>query len=102
MSGYAGARNPPWSLISPRDRLVDEDLGLELVRHECGEAACKAVLADPAVIAGLEKQKQPIGFRDRAGLAAFVADEFKTAQPGRRLPANTAIGVRLYGGTMFG
>lgn len=44
------------------------------------EAACKAALADPAVIEGLDKQKQPIDFRDRAGLAAFVADEFKTAK----------------------
>jgi tripartite-type tricarboxylate transporter receptor subunit TctC len=44
------------------------------------EDACKATLADKAVIEALEKQRQPIDFRDRKGLAAFVADEVARAK----------------------
>ena len=44
------------------------------------EAACKSTLAEKSVINALEKQRQPIDFRDRNGLAAFVADEVARAK----------------------
>lgn len=44
------------------------------------EAACKAAMADKGVVEALGKQQQPIDFRDRQGLAAFVAEEFKKAK----------------------
>jgi tripartite-type tricarboxylate transporter receptor subunit TctC len=44
------------------------------------EAACKAALTDAATIDALEKQKQPIDFRDRAGLKSFVDAEYEKAR----------------------
>lgn len=44
------------------------------------EAACQAAVQDKGAIEALEKQRQPIDFRDRKGLAAFVADEYKNAK----------------------
>ncbi len=44
------------------------------------ESACKAALADASVIEGMAKQSQPIDYRDRNGLAIFVAEEFKKAR----------------------
>lgn len=44
------------------------------------EASCKATLAEKSVIEALEKQRQPIDFRDRNGLAAFVTDEVARAR----------------------
>jgi tripartite-type tricarboxylate transporter receptor subunit TctC len=43
------------------------------------EGNCRETLADAKVKGILEKQAQPIDFRDRKGLAAFVASEFKKA-----------------------
>lgn len=44
------------------------------------ESACKAALADAGSIAALDKQKQPIDYRDRAGLKAFVEAEYAKAK----------------------
>jgi tripartite-type tricarboxylate transporter receptor subunit TctC len=44
------------------------------------ETACKNALADAATIDALEKQKQPIDYRDRAGLKAFVDAEYEKAR----------------------
>lgn len=44
------------------------------------EASCKAAIVDKGVVEALGKQQQPIDFKDRAGLAAFVGDEFKKAR----------------------
>ena len=44
------------------------------------EAACKAALTDAGAVEALAKQRQPIDFLDRKGLAAFVADEVKRAK----------------------
>lgn len=44
------------------------------------EVACKAAMVDRAVVDALDKQRQPIDFRDRMGLGAFVADEFARAK----------------------
>lgn len=44
------------------------------------EAACRSAMAATAVVEGLGKQQQGIDFRDRAGLGAFVATEFKQAR----------------------
>jgi tripartite-type tricarboxylate transporter receptor subunit TctC len=43
------------------------------------EAACRTTMADPKVVEIMERQRQPIDFRDRKGLGAFVAAEFKKA-----------------------
>lgn len=43
------------------------------------EAACRATMADPKVEEMMERQRQPIDFRDRKDLDAFVAAEFKKA-----------------------
>lgn len=44
------------------------------------EGACKATLADAAIKVALEKQKQPIDFRDRAGAKAFLDAEYAKAK----------------------
>ena len=44
------------------------------------DAACKSALADAGTIDALEKQKQPIDYRDRAGLKVFVDAEFEKAR----------------------
>jgi tripartite-type tricarboxylate transporter receptor subunit TctC len=44
------------------------------------DAACKAALADAGVVANLTRQQQPIDYKDRTALAAFVAAEFKKAK----------------------
>lgn len=44
------------------------------------DAACKAALSDAATLDALEKQKQPIDYRDRAGLKAFVDAEYEKAR----------------------
>ncbi|MFM9941345.1 MAG: Bug family tripartite tricarboxylate transporter substrate binding protein [Hyphomicrobiaceae bacterium] len=44
------------------------------------EAACKAAMEDKTVVENLGKQQQPIDFRNRSGLAAFVAEEFTKAR----------------------
>lgn len=44
------------------------------------DAACKEALADSGTVASLEKQKQPIDYRDRAGLKTFVDAEFEKAR----------------------
>lgn len=44
------------------------------------DAACKSALADPTTIDALEKQKQPIDYRDRAGLKTFVDAEYEKAR----------------------
>lgn len=44
------------------------------------EAACRTALADPGVVVALDKQKQPIDFRDRAGLKAFAEAEYAKAR----------------------
>lgn len=44
------------------------------------EGACKAALADQSSIDALEKQKQPIDYRDRAGLKTFVEAEYAKAK----------------------
>jgi len=43
------------------------------------EGACRAALADSKVVEILEKQAQPVDFRDRKALGAFVATEYKKA-----------------------
>ncbi len=43
------------------------------------EGGCRQTLADSKVKDILDKQAQPIDFRDRKGLAAFVASEFEKA-----------------------
>ena len=44
------------------------------------DAACKTALSDAGTIDALEKQKQPIDYRDRAGLKAFVDAEYEKAR----------------------
>ena len=44
------------------------------------EGACKVSLADAAVKEALEKQKQPIDFRDQAGAKAFLEAEYAKAK----------------------
>ncbi len=44
------------------------------------DQACKASLADRASMESLEKQKQPIDYRDRAGLKSFVDAEYEKAR----------------------
>ncbi len=41
------------------------------------EASCKSALADTGTIDALDKQKQPIDYRDRAGAETFVDAEFE-------------------------
>jgi tripartite-type tricarboxylate transporter receptor subunit TctC len=43
------------------------------------EAACKATMADASVVQVMQRQRQPIDFRDRKGLGAFVQAEFAKA-----------------------
>jgi tripartite-type tricarboxylate transporter receptor subunit TctC len=43
------------------------------------ESGCRATLDDSKVKEMLEKQAQPVDFRDRKGLGSFVATEFKKA-----------------------
>ncbi|MDX2204434.1 MAG: tripartite tricarboxylate transporter substrate binding protein [Hyphomicrobiaceae bacterium] len=44
------------------------------------EAGCRSALSDAASIDALEKQKQPIDYRNRAGLKAFVEAEYEKAR----------------------
>jgi len=44
------------------------------------DAACKSTMSDPGTIDALEKQKQPIDYRDRAGLKSFVDAEYEKAR----------------------
>lgn len=44
------------------------------------DSACKAALADAGSMASLDRQKQPIDYRDRAGLKAFVEAEYAKAK----------------------
>lgn len=43
------------------------------------ESACRTTMADAKVVEIMERQKQPIDFRDRKALGTFVASEFKKA-----------------------